>query len=202
MYFIRGRLPWQGLKADTKEEKYKLICESKRATSAETLCKGFPAVFSSYLNYCSALRFEDRPDYAYLRRLFKDLFLREGFVNDVMFDWSQPVALAGSGGDSPAAEGKQVEDDKAAGKKQRRKSGESGEKKKRSSKDAKQDSGSKPEIEPSEDKRKIDNGDLKDQTLAVQPVEQVDQDDRPVQPKKIGFIAALFSCGSKSAVKV
>mmetsp|Transcript_70594 Transcript_70594/g.163170 ORF Transcript_70594/g.163170 Transcript_70594/m.163170 type:complete len:454 (-) Transcript_70594:85-1446(-) len=92
MYFNRGQLPWQGFQANSKEEKYHKIMESKRSTSVETLCKSYPAVFSSYLNYCRALRFEDRPDYAYLRRLFKDLFMREGFVNDGLFDWSQPVS--------------------------------------------------------------------------------------------------------------
>lgn len=96
MYFNRGQLPWQGIQADSKEEKYRKIMESKRSTSVETLCKGYPAVFASYLNYCRALRFEDRPDYAYLRRLFKDLFMREGFVNDGMFDWSQPVGQQNS----------------------------------------------------------------------------------------------------------
>jgi casein kinase 1 len=109
MYFNRGQLPWQGLKANTKEEKYQKIMECKSATSAEALCKGYPAVFASYLNYCAALRFEDRPDYAYLRRLFKDLFMREGFVNDGMFDWSQPVGPASSSpskvGNQAAAEG-------------------------------------------------------------------------------------------------
>mmetsp|Transcript_112303 Transcript_112303/g.362692 ORF Transcript_112303/g.362692 Transcript_112303/m.362692 type:complete len:245 (+) Transcript_112303:121-855(+) len=84
------QLPWQGIQADTKEEKYRKIMECKRSTPVESLCKGYPAVFVSYLNYCRALRFEDRPDYAYLRRLFKDLFMREGFVNDGLFDWSQP----------------------------------------------------------------------------------------------------------------
>jgi casein kinase 1 len=97
MYFNRGQLPWQGFQANSKEEKYHKIMESKRATSVETLCKGHPAVFASYLNYCRALRFEDRPDYAYLRRLFKDLFMREGFVNDGMFDWSQPVGQQSEG---------------------------------------------------------------------------------------------------------
>ncbi|KAF4706924.1 Casein kinase I isoform delta, partial [Perkinsus olseni] len=53
------------------------------------LTKGYPSEFATYLNYCRALRFEDRPDYAYLRRLFKDLFMREGFQNDGMFDWTQ-----------------------------------------------------------------------------------------------------------------
>lgn len=92
MYFNRSQLPWQGFQANSKEEKYRKIMESKRSTSVESLCKGYPGVFASYLNYCRALRFEDRPDYAYLRRLFKDLFMREGFVNDGLFDWSQPAS--------------------------------------------------------------------------------------------------------------
>jgi len=100
MYFNRSQLPWQGFQANSKEEKYQKIMESKRSTSVETLCKGYPGVFASYLKYCRALRFEDRPDYAYLRRLFKDLFMREGFVNDGRFDWSQPV---GDKGDSTGA---------------------------------------------------------------------------------------------------
>lgn len=89
MYFNKGQLPWQGLQANNKEEKYHKIMESKRATPVETLCKGVPNAFAAYLNYCRALRFEDRPDYSYLRRLCKDLFMREGFVNDGIFDWSR-----------------------------------------------------------------------------------------------------------------
>lgn len=87
MYFLRGSLPWQGLKANTKHDKYHKIMEKKMSTSVDTLCKGFPIEFTSYLNYCRALRFEDKPDYNYLRRLFKDLLQREGFGPDIAFDW-------------------------------------------------------------------------------------------------------------------
>jgi hypothetical protein len=48
----------------------------------EVLCKHFPCEFATYLNYTRSLRFEDRPDYAYLRRLLKDLFFREGYQYD------------------------------------------------------------------------------------------------------------------------
>lgn len=48
----------------------------------------FAVEFITYLNYCRSLRFEDRPDYAYLRRLFKDLFFREGLQYDFIFDWT------------------------------------------------------------------------------------------------------------------
>lgn len=87
MYFLRGSLPWQGLKAQTKHEKYHRIMETKMSTTVETLCKGYPVEFTTYLNYCRALRFEDKPDYNYLRRLFKELFSREGFDPDAAFDW-------------------------------------------------------------------------------------------------------------------
>lgn len=88
MYFIRGSLPWQGLKANTKKQKYERIMDRKMSTSTEQLCKGFPSEFRSYFEYCRSLRFEDRPDYAYLKRLFKELFYRKGYQYDNMFDWT------------------------------------------------------------------------------------------------------------------
>jgi len=88
MYFNRGALPWQGLKATGKKEKYEKIMEKKMSTPIEVLCRNFPCEFVTYLNYCRSLRFEDRPDYAYLRRLLKDLFFREGYQYDFVFDWT------------------------------------------------------------------------------------------------------------------
>jgi len=87
MYFNRGNLPWQGLKAATKKQKYERISEKKIGTSVEALTKGYSNEFAQYLNYCRSLDFEDKPDYAYLRKLFRDLFLREGHKYDAMFDW-------------------------------------------------------------------------------------------------------------------
>lgn len=43
MYFNRGSLPWQGLKAATKRQKYERISEKKMQTPIEELCKGFPS---------------------------------------------------------------------------------------------------------------------------------------------------------------
>ncbi|KAF7814090.1 casein kinase 1-like protein 2 [Senna tora] len=88
MYFLRGSLPWQGLKAGNKKQKYEKISEKKVSTSIESLCRGFPSEFASYFHYCRSLRFDDKPDYAYLKRLFRDLFIREGFQFDYVFDWT------------------------------------------------------------------------------------------------------------------
>ncbi|CAI0419935.1 unnamed protein product [Linum tenue] len=88
MYFLRGSLPWQGLRAGTKKQKYEKISEKKVSTSIEALCRGYPTEFASYFHYCRSLRFDDKPDYAYLKRLFRDLFIREGFQFDYVFDWT------------------------------------------------------------------------------------------------------------------
>lgn len=45
MYFNRGSLPWQGLKAATKRQKYERISEKKMSTPIEELCKGYPGKF-------------------------------------------------------------------------------------------------------------------------------------------------------------
>ncbi|CAH3037376.1 unnamed protein product [Porites lobata] len=88
MYFNLGSLPWQGLKAATKKQKYERISEKKMSTPIEVLCKGFPSEFSTYLNNCRSLRFDDKPDYSYLRQLFRNLFHCQGYVYDYIFDWN------------------------------------------------------------------------------------------------------------------
>ena len=42
MYFLRGSLPWQGLKAATNKQKYEKIGEKKQTTLIKELCDGFP----------------------------------------------------------------------------------------------------------------------------------------------------------------
>ncbi|KEH15799.1 casein kinase I-like protein [Medicago truncatula] len=90
MYFLRGSLPWygHGMKAVTKEKKYEWIREKKKLTPIEVLCKSHPTEFASYFHYCRSLRFEDKPDYSYLKKLFRELFISEGYQYDFVFDWT------------------------------------------------------------------------------------------------------------------
>jgi casein kinase 1/casein kinase 1 epsilon len=88
LYFLRGSLPWQNLRANTKKEKYDKIMEKKLGTPIEILCKGFPSEFLTYMVYCRNLKFEDKPDYAYLRSLLKDLFAKLGYEWDYEYDWT------------------------------------------------------------------------------------------------------------------
>ena len=88
LYLIRGSLPWQGLKAENKKEKYDKIRDVKNSTTIETLCKGLPEAFSTYIDYCRKLKFEDTPDYSYLRRLFKNVFAQQEYKLDYVYDWT------------------------------------------------------------------------------------------------------------------
>mmetsp|Transcript_86452 Transcript_86452/g.106099 ORF Transcript_86452/g.106099 Transcript_86452/m.106099 type:complete len:381 (-) Transcript_86452:8-1150(-) len=88
MHFLRGDLPWLGLKARSKKSKHKAISSVKQDTSDEELCRGYPEEFCIFLQYCRSLQFSEKPNYDFLRNLFRKLFEREGFVDDGSFDWT------------------------------------------------------------------------------------------------------------------
>jgi len=87
LYFLRGVLPWSGLDAKTKEEKYRKIRQKKEDTPLSDLCAGFPEEFQTYLQACRNLDFTEPPDYKMLRRLFQNVRDKLGPCEDHEFDW-------------------------------------------------------------------------------------------------------------------
>ena len=89
VYLLKGSLPWQGLKGSDKMTR---IVEKKVQIPNEVLCAGLPNEFVHYLNYCKNLKYEERPDYKFLKGLFGRLL---GLVitsfnlrrNEIIFDW-------------------------------------------------------------------------------------------------------------------
>ncbi|CAH8558842.1 unnamed protein product [Schistosoma turkestanicum] len=91
LYFLRGSLPWQGLKAENLRERYQKIGDTKRATPIDVLCHGYPEM-ATYLRYVRSLDFFEEPNYEYLRWGFTDLMQRKGWECDWEFDWcSRPL---------------------------------------------------------------------------------------------------------------
>ncbi|KAL9538840.1 bifunctional choline kinase/ethanolamine kinase cki1 [Mucor bainieri] len=88
LYFLRGSLPWQGMKAQTNKQKYERIGEKKQTTGIRSLCEGYPNQFVKYLQYSRKLGFDETPDYAWLKKLFKDVLLDLGEEEDGMYDWN------------------------------------------------------------------------------------------------------------------
>ena len=93
MYFLRGELPWQGLKVKSKEDRYKRILDKKKETSSEELCKGFPKEFYHYVNYTKKLDYEENPDYDMLKQLFIDVIRNLREKMDYIYDWTTKADL-------------------------------------------------------------------------------------------------------------
>ena len=89
MYFLRGKLPWQGLRVKNKEDRYHKIMEIKQETSPSLLCHGFPKEFKKYVEYTRNLEYEQDPDYEMLKNLFKTVLYNNKVNKDNFFvyDW-------------------------------------------------------------------------------------------------------------------
>ncbi|KAI1729917.1 protein kinase domain-containing protein [Ditylenchus destructor] len=88
MYFLRGSLPWQGLRTKNKKDKYGRISQKKEETTIQELCKGYPREFVSYFDYCNSLKFDQTPDYGLLRKLFETALRRYCNSNNRYFEWN------------------------------------------------------------------------------------------------------------------
>ena len=70
IYFLNGHLPWERIKNRNKQERYKLILNMKKKISAENLVGDKNNTeFIEFVKYCKNLKFEEKPDYDYLRDL-------------------------------------------------------------------------------------------------------------------------------------
>ena len=87
LYFLRGKLPWQGLHVKNKEDRYHRIMEIKMETTPNNLCKGFPKEFEEYVDYTRNLEYEQDPDYDYLKNLFYSILKEDKNNSENIYDW-------------------------------------------------------------------------------------------------------------------
>ena len=88
VYFMKKRLPWQGVTGTRKMERYLKIYKLKKNTKPEELCKGLPPEMTEYIRYAKNLEFEQQPDYKYLKKLFSRMLKRIHNTNDnLVFSW-------------------------------------------------------------------------------------------------------------------
>ena len=88
-YFLRGSLPWQGLKAPNNKLKYEKIGLTKQKLSPTDLLLNnkIPRQFATYLSYARNLKFEEEPDYDYLIGLMDEVLNELNLVDDGHYDW-------------------------------------------------------------------------------------------------------------------
>ena len=88
MYFLRGNLPWQNIKADNKTDKYKKILTKKKEISSKELGEGFPIEFAEILDYFKKLGYTEDPDYEMCNQKLLTVLEREKAKFDYIYDWT------------------------------------------------------------------------------------------------------------------
>ena len=88
IFFMRGKLPWQGVTGTKKMERYLKIYKMKKNVTPEDLCKSLPAQMVQFTKYVKHLEFEQEPDYNYLRGLINSI-LKQRKINldSLIFSW-------------------------------------------------------------------------------------------------------------------
>ena len=88
MYFLKGSLPWQGMVLKDPKKKYDKIKQLKYDIKLEDLCAGYPIELVKFIQYARDMKFEDKPDYTYLRGLLRKAATNNGLQFDPSkFDW-------------------------------------------------------------------------------------------------------------------
>ena len=85
IYFMKGSLPWQSVKVDNKKDSYLRMSQMKKSILPEILCNNLPREFADYMKYVKNLKFEEDPNYGYLRDLFVQLMKKQGFEEGTCF---------------------------------------------------------------------------------------------------------------------
>ena len=88
IYFLKKKLPWQGVTGNKKMERYLKIYKMKKNMAPEKLCEGLYPEMIEFITYAKNLEFEQEPDYKYLKNLFKKMLKRIHNSNDqLVFSW-------------------------------------------------------------------------------------------------------------------
>ena len=88
IHLMKGSLPWQRVKVDNKKESYLKVAQLKYYIKPEKLCENLPNEFVDYIKYVKQLKFEEDPNYAYLRNLFIQMMKKQGFEEGFcLFSW-------------------------------------------------------------------------------------------------------------------
>ena len=89
--FLKGKLPWQNVIADSQKDKMEKVISLKEYGFIEDLHDTVPSEFIQYINYCRHLKFSETPDYKFLKKLFLELFKKKEYILDFQYDWIEYI---------------------------------------------------------------------------------------------------------------
>lgn len=86
IYLLKGKLPWQNANLSDNKTKTDIIYNIKLNTAISDLCLNIPYEFMAYIHYCRNLKYDDTPNYTYLKNLFLNLLKLNNYKSEE-FEW-------------------------------------------------------------------------------------------------------------------
>ena len=93
IYLIKGTLPWICFENSPFLEKYEKVYKIKANISNEELCKDLPIEICKYMKYVKSLKYEEQPNYEYLRQLFFSILRNMNEKFDLRFSWRKEITV-------------------------------------------------------------------------------------------------------------
>ena len=93
IYFLKGKLPWQNFMIKNKEERYNKIKQKKKNIDINELCSDCPDEIAQYIAYAKNLKYEEEPNYIYIKNLFNDILNKTGNKFDYFYDWDKTKVI-------------------------------------------------------------------------------------------------------------
>ena len=88
IFLIKKKLPWQGIKGNSYKDCYHKLYLMKKNIKLEELCRGLPREIIEYMEYAKYLKFEQEPDYNYLRNIFNRILNKNRVIfEQYIFSW-------------------------------------------------------------------------------------------------------------------
>ena len=88
IYIIKKELPWQGTFKNLNKSSYFDLLYYKDTNGCGKLFDNLPKEFSEYIKYCRNLKFEQDPNYSYLRSLFVNILSKMNLDYKILaFSW-------------------------------------------------------------------------------------------------------------------
>ena len=88
IFLIKRDLPWQNSIRELNEYNYTKLLYLKDTDGCGKLLKNLPDEFIEYIKYTKKLKFEQQPDYSYLRFLFNKYLFNKSFnIKNISLSW-------------------------------------------------------------------------------------------------------------------
>ena len=91
IYLLKRELPWINSLEGLDKKGYNILVKSKETNGHGKLFKDLPEELIEYIKYTKNLKFEQDPDYLYLRNLLNNILLKNNLNNKKLnFSWINP----------------------------------------------------------------------------------------------------------------